>query len=233
MVIGRATHVLTLEPERFFSTYAVWDGPRRAGPDWEKFKKKCDGLEILREDDYHLAKAMAAAARNDERCGPLLRGGSAEVTMLWTDPSTGIECKGRIDFATDAGAIIDLKTTKDASREAFEMDSWKLEYHTRASFYVDGHAAANGGHLLPYIVVAVEKKPPHVVQAYVLPDLMLDMGRDTYRPWLTRLAQCRKESRWPGYADGPLELRPPRWMRSEADASGIGLVFDEGQEATA
>lgn len=234
-MVGRATHVLALEPETFFSRYVIWDGPRRSGADWEKLKKKCegDGLEIIREDDYQLAKAMAQAALAHERAGALLRGGSAEVTILWTDAETGIECKGRIDFAHDTGAIIDLKTTRDASQEAFEMDSWKLDYHSRAAFYVDGYAAAAQGLVLPYIVVAVEKKAPYVVQPYALPDLLIDMGRDSYRPWLNRLAQCRKESRWPGYAEGPLELRPPRWMRNDEDTTGMNLEFEQEQDHVA
>lgn len=232
MILGSATHVIALEPDSFFSRFAVWDGERRFGNIWDKHRKENAGKESIREKDYQLAKAMAEAALRHELAGPFLRNGAAEVTILWTVVVNGvsIELKARIDFARETKALADLKTTHDASEELFQKQCWNMNYYARAAWYVDGYVAA-GGPELPYLLVAVESSPPHVVQPYWVPDEYLEIGRDAYRPWLERLAECKRTSQWPGYSDGILELRPPRWARSDNDVSGLGLEFPEEQSA--
>lgn len=229
--LGRAVHVIALEPDRFFSTFAVWDGGTRRGKEWDKFKEKNEGLELIREEEYQLAKALAEAARSHEHAAKYLRDGTAEATMLWTTrDENGVEfqCKGRTDFATNAGALVDLKTTRDASPEAFARQCWDMEYAAQAAFYVDGCAAAKGIEPNPFIIVAVEKDAPHVVQVYRIPEHILEMGRDTYRKHLSRLATCRALGRWPAYSDGELELTLPSWMEQD-NTAGMGLVFEEGE----
>ena len=238
MRVGRATHVAVLEPEMFLATHAVWDGGRRYGKEWDKFQEKHAGLEILTEDQYQQVKAIADAARSNEYAAPYLRAGLAEVTLLWThtEPANGVpgfevECKGRIDFSANAGAIVDLKTTRDASSEGFCRSAWNLDYLAQAAFYTDGYAAAHGGELLPYLIVAIEKDAPYVAVVYRIPEHMIEMGRDTYRGLLKRLHQCRTDNHWPGYAEGIVDLELPRWMRSasdDSDLTGMGLVFPEG-----
>lgn len=234
--IGRAVHLAVLEPERFVASIAVWDGDRRAGKEWEKFKEKNGHLEILREADYQQVKAIADAVRSDRHAGPYLQNGSAEVTMLWThvEPANGVpgfevECKGRIDFGSNAKVIADLKTAIDGSPDGFGAASWRLDYRAQAAFYVDGYAAANGGELLPYVIIAVEKDEPYVCQVYTVPEEQLEMGRDLYRGHLARLARCRQGNNYGGYGNGPMELPLPRWMQKD-DTTGMGLVF-EGENA--
>lgn len=227
--VGRATHVAVLEPERFRASYAVWDGGRRYGKEWDKFREKNGHLEILTEEQYQTVTAIAEAVLSHEHAAKHLRGGSAEVTILWTDPGTGIECKGRLDLLQRA--ITDLKTCRDASPEAFARQAWNLSYSAQAAMYVDGFAAASGtGELLPYMMVAVESTAPHVVQPYRVPEHVLEAGRGVYRHLLERLAECRKENRWPGYADGELDLELPRWAQAqndEDDSMGLGLVVNQ------
>lgn len=225
LIIGNAMHVAVLEPDRFFARYAVWDGGRRYGKEWDKFKDKCAGLEILTEDHYQLVKALASAVRADQFAGPLLRGGQAEVTLIWV--TAGIKCKGRIDYAT--ACIADLKSTRDAEPEAFDRQSWNLSYHSRSAWYQDGLVAA-GGMRLPYKLVAVEKEEPHVVQVRPVDEDMLQLGRDEYLSLLQRYATCLRTNSWGGYSDGPMPLRPPRWARvanEDQDLSELGLVVNQ------
>jgi hypothetical protein len=238
---GRATHVATFEPERWLATYAIWDGPRRAGNDWKKFCADHAGLEILTEKQRDRVIAIQKAVRSDRYAAPFLEHGLAEVTILWTHvepplgdrPGFSIQCKGRIDFAN--GAISDLKSTRDASPEGFARQSWNLRYHVSAAWYVDGHAAACGGELRPFRMIAVGNRAPHPVQVYNVPEGHLDIGRATYRGWLAQLHDCRRLSRWPGYAEGPIDLGLPKWAvpddyeeEDATDESDMGL---EGLEA--
>ncbi len=230
MRVGSATHVAALEPERFRSKWAVWDGGSRRGKEWEKFKAQHEGLGILTADQYEEVQNIAKAVLSDEHAAKYLRGGMAEVTALWE--VDGIKCKGRPDLSShEADVMVDLKTTRDASPTAFAKACWNLSYHTRAAFYVDGEALATGRPPKRYVIVAVENQEPYAVQVYRLPEHILEVGREEYRTLLERLAWCRKENRWPGYADGELELELPAWAATTAnndddDVSGMGLELD-------
>lgn len=227
MRLGRATHLATLEPEKFAARWAVWEGGRRYGKEWDAFRKQHEGLEILKQDEHAEVLAMAEAARRDEYAGRYLRGGQAEVAVLWQHE--GVDCKARLDFAADVGAIVDLKTCRDASPEAFGRSAWNLTYYGQAAFYVDGYRAATGKEL-PYLIVAVESAAPYVVQTYVVPERVLDRGRALYRELLEKLAACRRTNHWPGYGQGPMELPVPGWAQvpdEEEDISGLGLVVNQ------
>jgi hypothetical protein len=225
MRVGRAVHVATLEPETFRATYAVWDGGRRYGKEWEAFKAKQAGLEILTEEQYELVQAIADAALTDVTAAPYLHGGAAEATLLWTHTEPTVEgfadvrteCKGRVDMAHAGLAIIDLKTTRDASPDAFQRQCFNLDTYAQLAFYQDGYAAANGGEVLPCKIVAVENRHPFVVQVYTVPDDVLEVGRATYRSLLQTLAYCRHVNKWPGYHEGEVDLELPRWARSAND----------------
>jgi hypothetical protein len=238
--IGRAVHVATLEPQRFRATYTVWAGDRRAGKEWEKFRADAGPLEILKENEYQLVHAMAEAARSDDFAGKYLRGGAAEATLLWTHeepadgaiPSLRMECKGRIDMVAHAGsAIIDLKTTRDASPDAFNRQCYSLDTCSQLAMYQDGYAALNAGEVLPVKIVAVENRFPFCVQVYEVPDELLERGRKLYRGLLHTLAYCRFTNSWHGYYDGELELDLPRWARAANDeaTTELGLEFEEEQ----
>lgn len=234
LILGRAVHVAVFEPEKFKSAFVRWQGGRRAGKDWEAFKAEFRSRDILRDEDYQLCLDLSSAARRDATAAKYLTSGRGEVTMVWrherpaleTLPGWSMLCKGRVDFLSVEGAICDLKTTKDASPAAFGRQAASLGYHVQAAWYVDGHEAATGQRL-PFVVVAVEKSSPYIVQVYELPEDLIQLGREIYRAWLDQLRICRDESRWPGYADGPMQLQFPRWALpgEEDSAEDLGLGF--------
>lgn len=235
---GRAGHVYTLERERFAKEWIVWDKGDRRGNAWKDFKAEAEanGQEILTATQYENVVAIAESALSNKHARPYLEHGCAEVTLLWTheEPANGepgfkLDCKGRIDFAATRSAILDLKTTRDAAPEPFFRQCWNLDYYAQAAYYVDGYAAANGGVLLPFLIVAVENTSPYTSQLYRVPERILDMGRATYRGLLRRVAECRTADAWPGYADGPLELELPSWASRDAeeDLTGLGITVGE------
>ena len=121
--------------------------------------------------------------------------------------------------------LVDLKSCKDASQEAFEKSAFKLRYHVQAAFYLD---------ILRYdqfIFIAVEKKTkaigyPHRVEVYVashddkwiekggariFKKGMLKAGRDEYIKNLMTLKKCRESNKWPGYPEEIQEIGLPKW----------------------
>jgi hypothetical protein len=238
--IGRAVHVATLEPQRFRSTYTVWSGERRAGNKWEAFRAQAGALEILKENEYQLVQAIADAALSDSEAAKYLCGGASEATVLWThdEPENGglpnirMQCKGRVDkLAHAASAIVDLKTTRDASPDAFNRQCYSLNTYAQLAMYQDGYAATNGGEVLPVKIVAAESHAPFCVQVYSVPDELLERGRRTYRSLLMTLAACRHVNKWPGYWEGELDLDLPRWARSANDENVDEMDIEIGSSA--
>jgi exodeoxyribonuclease VIII len=216
---GRANHTAVLEPEKFASTVAVWDGGRRASKAWDAFSEANADRDILTQAEYEQLLGMQRAVRQHPIASKYLQRGRAEVSILWTCadplmPGLVTPCKSRLDYLAPDW-IVDLKTCRDASPAAFSRAAFNFEYHAQAAFYVDAVAAVTGKRL-PYIIVAAELAPPCVVQVYRLPEHVLAAGRERYRTLLARLAVCRREDRWGGYAEDEIDLELPRWSGIEA-----------------
>lgn len=220
---GRVLHYAVFEPERFQKDVVVYP-ERRQGTKWDAFEKKHADKEIItsRMDDQ--VRAIASAARNHPMAAKYLAGGKSEHTVTWTYRSPPVQhleghefaCKGRLDFISELGAIVDLKSTKDASPTGWAREVMRYEHHVQAAFYADGYEAMTGERL-PFLFIAVEATEPHVVQVYRVPDDVMDLGRERYRELLAHLNVCRKESRWPGYAETEMELVLPRWATPDPE----------------
>lgn len=214
MEFGTLAHVAGLEPGEL-QGYAIWPA-RRQGNAWKAFQADNAGREITTQKDFDRARALAASVHSHPDIAPHLADGEAELTVLWTDAETGIQCRGRIDWISRLGMIADLKTTQDASPDAFGRQVFNFSYHAQAAFYQDGVFAVTGERL-PSGLWAAESKAPHVTQAYALPDDVIAAGRALYRGWLRRLAECLSADKWPGYATGPVTLELPRWANQPGE----------------
>jgi hypothetical protein len=231
--LGRAVHLAVFEPERFASECVLWEDGRRAGKKWEAFSARHGAREILTAREHECCLTLQRAVRTDAAAGKYLAGGKGEMTLLWRHGVSGmgglagfdLDCKGRVDFLADVGAIVDLKTTRDASPDGFAKECWKYRYHAQAAFYTDGHEAATGARL-PYVIVAVETAAPHAVQVYRVPESVLEVGREEYRTLLERLHFCRTNAIWPAYFDGESELSLPKWAIDSPDEDVSGLDID-------
>lgn len=240
---GRAVHVATLEPDRFVGGAApewiVWEGGKRNSNAWRDFEAdaKSKGLEILTAEQYQDVMGMVTAVHGHKKAKEYLLGGRAEVTIVWTyeEPANGlpgfkIRCKSRLDIAKDRVALADLKSTRDAAREAFARQAWNLDYYAQLAMYQDAWASQNEGVLLPFKAIAVENTSPHVVQVYRVGEHLLSMGRDTYRELLRKVADCRAAGVFEGYGadDEETDLDLPSWARTdETDLTGLGLEVGE------
>lgn len=236
--VGRCSHLATYEPEKYREDVAIWDGDRRAGKIWEAFRAANEGRELLTADEHERCIALQTAVRSDPIAGPLSRNGKYEVTIFWTyrEPGIGavdgfeVQCKSRLDFITD-GSLVDLKSCRDGSPRTFGRQAVNLCYLEQAAFYSDAYFAVTGRRL-PYRFIAAESSKPFTVQVYLVPERLIQVGRENYRGWLQRLNLCRLTSSWPGYADGELELEVPEWAvpEDEDDPTGLGIEFPEAAE---
>jgi exodeoxyribonuclease VIII len=223
MKLGRACHIAVFEPDLFKSRCIRWDGGARRGKDWEALVRAHPDDEILTEHQYDTALAVGRAVRTSAMAAPYVSGGQGEVTVLWN--CDGVDCKSRIDFVAELGALVDLKGITrigGASPETFPFTVRNLKYKAQAAFYRRAYQHATGK-LLPYFLVAAEMMAPFAVQVYQLTDAQLEEGEGAFMQLLEVYKGCRARNVWQQYADQVLPLPEPFSSDEGIDDLGIDI----------
>ena len=226
--LGIAAHMAILEPDRFASEVAVWEGGTRRGKLWDAWKEANAGKLHLRTQDVDPLLCMREAVRAHPAAAPLLDSGEAEVSLTWDCPETGLACKARADWLhveSDAALLVDLKTARTTCPRRFARAVADYGYHGQLAHYAEGVAAVHGVPVeaVRVVIVAVEKAPPYDVVVYELdhgiPDGALHVGRELRTDLMRQLAQCIEADHWPGRSEGVESLCLPGWA--------LGDVADE------
>jgi hypothetical protein len=236
LVLGTATHVAVLEPERYSSEFCVWDrvtdakamAPRR-GQYWEQFVATAGKKTILTPDQHTLANAIAASVRFNEHANRYLENGDPEVTLEWRLPVElgSREAKGRVDWITRVDGkpvLVGLKTSRDCRHFQFSKQAANLGYHLSWAYYVDGYRAIKG--VTPRVIeIVVESDAPHAVSVFHIPNDILEQGREEYWECVKVLAECEQADEWPGPTQGEEDLTLPTWAyKQDQDIGDIGLT---------
>lgn len=224
MILGTATHLAVLEPERFDAETGTWTGGIRRSKAWDAFQAEMAGRLILTESMHHAANRIARAVHGNRHAQDLLSSGFAEVTLLWTDPETGIRCRARADWVDPARQIVaDLKTARDVAPRAFGRSAHALGYHLQLAWYAWGLEVLTGA---PWqaSIIAVESSEPHDVAVYHVDGDARETGESECRDLLAQVAVSRNTDRWPGQVPQPMPIMLPAWalMDDDADADGFG-----------
>jgi hypothetical protein len=219
---GRAGHTSVLEPERLLAEYALWEGKKRQGKAWDKWRADNPGKQDITPDEIKRCLRLRELVRAHPLAGSYLEHIEAELTLRWTDSETGVDCKGRIDGVN--GAILDLKFSHDISAREFARTAYRFKYHMRGAWYRDGYAAVTGK-VLPVVLIVVEQDPPHDIGVYQIPEPVLDQGQAEYLELLERVAFCRESGEWPGQFQSEQTLTLPAWAEGgdDDDLSALGL----------
>tara|TARA_R110000868_G_scaffold160474_3_gene390169 strand:+ start:12597 stop:13580 length:984 start_codon:yes stop_codon:yes gene_type:complete len=144
------------------------------------------GIIFLTQGEMDKLEWMADAIFNHEFASALLQGDSREGVVVWTDPETGIPCRGKIDhWNTDLNVLVDLKTTKSALPHSFQKALYEFGYYRQGPMYIDGLAHA-GTRLKDFCIIAQEKEPPFSVGTYILDDEAMTVGRYHYQDLLLK-----------------------------------------------
>lgn len=235
MFCGTLAHCAQLEPDAMAARYIVVpeDAPRRPSaaqwgakkpsPDsmaamdwWTNFSASAQGLEIVTAEQYAATQMQLAAIQQAPELAALFATGAGEQSVFWRDDATGMVCKCRPDWVhplpDGRDILVDLKSTADASPEAFSRTVWNFGYHRAAAWYSAGWKAATGRDVAAFVFGAVTSSYPHLAAAYMLDETTLQRGADECRRLLDRYAECRRTDSWPGY--GPLRLISlPAWAK--------------------
>lgn len=206
MKLGSLAHCAILEPEKLLNRYGVC-APRntKAGKE-QAAAMEAEGIEVVTSSDMALAMGMSAAVQAHPAAAALLKEGKAEQSFWWTDPATGLRCKCRPDWY-QGSTIVDIKTTTDASPQAFARSVATFGYHIQAEHYLAGPHGAER-----FVFVAVEKTYPHAVAVYELDVEALALGRTMRDNGMDVIAACHAVDVWPGYGDTFIQtISLPKW----------------------
>jgi hypothetical protein len=221
---GTAAHTAVLEPDRFLSDYAMFDGKTRRGKAWDAFCTENEGKQIITRAEHLLAMGVRDSVRGDEVAGPYFRDGFAEVTIIWTDEETGLLCRCRCDWLSPGDYLIDLKGSGDVRPRWFGRTGGRMLYHAQAAFYHDGYKAVTG-RAPSAKLVAVEPTAPHDVVVYRVLAEQIDAGRQRYREWLIAVAEAERTGRYPGIGRGlEQDFQLPQWeLEDENEIDSLEL----------
>jgi PDDEXK-like uncharacterized protein DUF3799 len=238
--ICRMLHAATLEPERWAREYVVepdfgpqmtakgeiatspkaTNGYKEALARWKA--TLAPGAEVIEPEEQARIARSAAAIKAHRIAGPLTRGGRREHVIRWTDPVTGVACKGRLDLVDNR--VLEIKGTRQQSVWAFLRDAANLLYYGQCAWYHDGCIIS--GELppdapLPAVIGAQHCEPFDVIPLRMLPETY-EAGQRLYRDLLDRYVQCQAAGWWPGLAEDFVDWRVPRY------APGVETGLDDG-----
>jgi hypothetical protein len=224
LVVGRAVHARILEPESFAERFAIApkvDRRTKAGKEaWAAFCGAHPDAAHLSESDGELIEGIAEAIEGHPLASALLRNGDPELSGFWIDPETGVNCRCRFDWLRSDRTGVDLKTTTDASPDAFQRSIAKYGYHVQAAWYAMGYQAITGEALTDFVFLCVEKAPPYAVGLYRIDSAALELGARQARLALRTIADCQARDHWPAYAERVEPISVPEWTWKAANAEG-------------
>lgn len=223
MTLGSALHTCFLEPEQMPNRVARWDGPRRAGKEWEQF---CD-------DNAH--KAILTGGMHENLIGmvrslrshPEIKKWVAVIESVETSclgEIEGIPFKGRVDALTD-DPICDLKKIRSGDDRTVDRTIWDFGYHIQGYIYTRLFGRSR------FCLGLIEGTEPFDVRVIELSQEWLKIGERETLALIQRVKKCIKDKNWPGRSEQLEEVVPPQWVTDQI--GGTVNVTIGGQEAFA
>lgn len=212
-VIGKALHYCVLQPDLYSKFYGLIDLAKKPvshadfrntqNMEWKKntiAELQTSGKTIISVDENALIQGMASSIRKNKIASGILKTSTLEKSISWTDPDTGVSCKGTPDCDNrDSGYVTDVKTMDDASKFGFRKALTTNKLYLQPIFYGDGAEILDGVKRTRYYFICVEKKPPYAVAIYVLNEFTEFIARKTYKGLLALHKKCEEEQKWGGY----------------------------------
>ena len=170
--LGRAVHASVLERNVYDAEYVAMPETIkiRRGKEWDAFKAANEGKQIISRDDVELVEGVTVAVSEHHNARQILdMCNNREFAVVWDEATSDnviVPMRAKIDFANANYSIIgDLKTTQDASPEAFSKDADAFGYDIQAAVYISAIKACGHKPKL-FVFVVVEKAFPYTVSTY-------------------------------------------------------------------
>jgi exodeoxyribonuclease VIII len=197
--LGRAVHMLVLEPEKFHEKFYVMmndvDLRTKVGKEaYADAENSAKGRDIIRANDYReIAKISESVLSHslwktfDNRL--------VEQSIFWDAGLFNTRLRSRPDVYNDK-IIIDIKTTD--SIKAFSNSIYQYGYHRQAAMQIDGLRNFDEKERT-FAFFVVEKKEPYLTACFVLDEASIEQGRREYHDGAVIYSECLQNKEWPGY----------------------------------
>lgn len=225
LLFGQVFHKLALEPADFENEYAVapqCDRRTKEGKAlWAAFQEAAVDKVIVPSEMYDQAMEMVKSLMAVPFAAKLLNG-RREVPFFWNDPLTGEACKCRVDCINEDFSqpiVVDLKSTTDATTEAFTRAAINYGYDLQSAMYAEG-VEANIMQKPLFVFIAVEKDPPYAVNILQADELLMKRGYGLYRSYLDTYHDCKVTGNWYGYLGKNNQINTlalPTWLAKEVE----------------
>lgn len=224
LALGHAFHVRLLEPHRFPLEYVTAPDVNRrtkiGRAIWARFERENAGRFLLKPEEAHLYGRMAEAVLAHPVAAELLGGrGASELASVWRDTETSLLCKGRVDRLGELGGwpfVVDVKSTRDASPQAFARSIAAYGYFRQLAYYRAGLDVLRPAPRRAAII-SVEKEPPYAVAVYELVERALEQGERESRAALALYRKCVESGIWPAYGDELASIDLPAYAVDRLD----------------
>lgn len=209
---GTLAHCTILEPDEFDDRYIVIPGDAPKKPTsaqrnakkpsaetkdiidwWESFDRDANGRIAITLEQCDVAWRQHEHAMSMPDFRESILCGKPELSVFWSDPVTGINCRCRPDLAAyfDSGVVLwDVKTYSTSDIHRFELQAARKSYHRQQAFYSDGWATETGSNPLAFVFLVVGMEYPWPIRAVQLPEIAEESGRMLYRRNLSSLIEA-------------------------------------------
>lgn len=225
MNFGTACHTWVLEgPEAAAATIAVKpddiDRRTKVGKErFAEFEKSAGGKTIISGSDArHIARIKGNISNHELASEYLDLCDKREWSCLAKHNTTGLALRGRPD-AFCQELVIDLKTTQDASPDAFSKSIQAFGYHIQAFAYL--FMLRQLGAIVStarFAFIAVEKLPPYQVEVYELDAEDIIRGGELYTYALQLISECKTHNRFTSDTTTRKTIGLPRYARQAHDS---------------
>jgi hypothetical protein len=200
---GRLVHLAILEPAKFEQTVKLMPdfGDQRSSKNRDAkaawLAELPPGTELCTQEQLDDLRGMIDSLMAHKEAFAALKNGKTEISGYYRDSETGIKCKIRPDFLQfELNALVDLKTTRDCTREAFSRTVWQYRYDFQLAMYAAGIKEITGRAPKFNAILALEKVKPYEVALYVADEAMMERGELDYRKALRTLKKCITENKF-------------------------------------
>jgi len=211
--IGKAVHAKVLGQGAEVVIVEAEDWRSKAARDARQEARDAGKAPLLTRE-FDAVNAMAESVLANPTARALLtQPGDSEVSVF--ADVDGVPTRARFDFLPDRTdrrtVAVDLKTTLDASKRAFESSVAKYEYAVQRAWYIDTYETVTGETDVEMIFLAVEKEPPYLVAKFQVPTVWAEKGHRMAIEARKRWAACTESGVWPGYPEEIQLLDEPVW----------------------
>jgi hypothetical protein len=218
-LVGNASHTVLFEPETFQGRFYIFDPNKRPEKDknfnstknkaWKKeIQETYSSRLIVTKEEYDEVNYMMEALKKCSHAQELLSNCIFEEEVYWTDPTTGLSCKKKVDFRSKDNLYRgDYKTTDNADPHIWQKKAWRMDYFRQAGHYSLSDPIESP---IPFYFIAQEKTPPYAVSVHKCTQDMIDYGKNRCNFLLNGIKTCMVENFWPSY-----EVKTPSYSDSD------------------